>query len=70
MLTSISSQPSMIAHNSHFSNREPNLSRMNSSKLNRTIVNELMDPESDKDVMDRIETQNNIVENLKDIPNY
>ena len=60
----------MIAHNSQFSNREPNLSRMNSSKLNRTIVNELMDPESDKDVMDRIETQNNIVENLKDIPNY
>lgn len=43
---------------------------MNSSKLNRTIVNELIDPDSEDDVMDRIETQNNIVENLKEIPNY
>jgi hypothetical protein len=29
-----------------------------------------MDPSSDEDVMNRIETQNNIVENLNEIPNY
>lgn len=38
------------------------LSHLNSSKLNRTIVNELIDPESDEDVMNKIETQNNILE--------
>lgn len=28
--------------------------------MNRTIVGELLDPESDNDVMNKIETQNNI----------
>lgn len=38
------------------------MSKLNSSKLNKTIVHELLDPESEDDVMEKIETQNNILE--------
>lgn len=57
----VTNQPNLSSQLSYKDANISRLSRLNSSKLNRTIVNELIDPESDEDVMDRIETQNNIV---------
>ncbi len=50
--------------------KEASFSHLNNSKLNRTIVNDLIDQQGEEDVMDRIEIQNNIIENINEIPNY